>query len=159
MGGGVGTAKGACKLLLQPPFNKLPLSECLKHLKALDFIERMLLSIFAFWTTVSPHGLSPLLLAHPQNSQDQILTPPPTPEFLRKDFCLQPGLEWKVLLRRTWSGRKMLPLQFPELHSLTEGNRASFVRTLFSHPESDGKSSDVGVGGRRGTQSIRNCRK
>ena len=25
-------------------------------------------------------------------------------EFLRKDFHLQPGLTWKFLLRRTWSG-------------------------------------------------------
>ena len=32
VGAGVGTAKGTCKLLLQPPFNKLPLSECLTAL-------------------------------------------------------------------------------------------------------------------------------
>ena len=30
MGVGVGTAKGTCKLLLEPSLNKLPLSECLK---------------------------------------------------------------------------------------------------------------------------------
>ena len=30
VGAGVGTAKGACKLLLHPPFYKLPHSECLK---------------------------------------------------------------------------------------------------------------------------------
>ena len=41
--------------------------------------------------------------------------PPPTPEFLSKDFCLRPGLEWKFLLRRTWSGQKLLPLRFPGL--------------------------------------------
>ena len=40
---------------------------------------------------------------------------PQTPEFFDKDFCLQPGLEWKCLLRRIWSGRKLLPLQFPRL--------------------------------------------
>ena len=27
--------------------------------------------------------------------------PHPTPEFLSEDFCLQPSLEWKFLLRRT----------------------------------------------------------
>ena len=41
--------------------------------------------------------------------------PPPTPDFLSKDFCLQPGLEWKFLLSRTWLGRKLLPLQFRAL--------------------------------------------
>ena len=40
---------------------------------------------------------------------------PPTPEFLSKDFCLQPGLEWKFLPRRTWLGPKLLPPQFPGL--------------------------------------------
>ena len=41
--------------------------------------------------------------------------PPPTPEFLTKHFCLQPGLGWKFLLRRAWSGQKLPPLQFPRL--------------------------------------------
>ena len=31
------------------------------------------------------------------------------------DFCQRPDLEWKFLLRRTWSGQKLLPLQFPGL--------------------------------------------
>ena len=31
----------------------------------------------------------------------RIKFPLPTP-FLSKDFCLEPGLEWKFLLRRTW---------------------------------------------------------
>ena len=34
---------------------------------------------------------------------------------LLRIFRLQPGLEWKLLLRRTWSGQKLLPMQFPEL--------------------------------------------
>ena len=29
VGAGAGTAKGTCKLLLEPPLSKLPLSECL----------------------------------------------------------------------------------------------------------------------------------
>ena len=39
--------------------------------------------------------------------------PPPALDFLSQDFCLQPRLEWKFLLRRTWSGQKLLLLQFP----------------------------------------------
>ena len=31
---------------------------------------------------------------------------------LLRIFRLQPGPEWKSLLRRTWSGQKLLPLQF-----------------------------------------------
>ena len=38
---------------------------------------------------------------------------PHTKNSLLKDFCLRPGLEWKFLLRRTWSGQKLRPLQFP----------------------------------------------
>ena len=40
--------------------------------------------------------------------------PPPQNSLLRI-FRLQPGLERKFLLRRTWSGQKLLPLQFPGL--------------------------------------------
>ena len=48
--------------------------------------------------------------------EDQILTPRPQPQkILTNDFCRQPGLEWKFLQRRTWSGQKPLPLQFPGL--------------------------------------------
>ena len=54
-----------------------------------------------------------------RNLKIWFLPPPPTLEFLSKDFCLQPGLEWKFLLRRTLrrnrSGQKLLPLQFPEV--------------------------------------------
>ena len=42
--------------------------------------------------------------------------PHPQPQnSLLRTFRLQPGLEWKFLLRRTWSGAKLLPLQFPGL--------------------------------------------
>ena len=66
-----------------------------------------------------------------------------TVDFLSKDFCLQPGLGWKFLLRRTWSGEKLLPLQFPGL-SLPYYGKPS------SHAESDGKSTNIGGGGRIG---------
>ena len=42
--------------------------------------------------------------------------PHPQPQIsLLRIFCLRPGLGWKFLLRRTWSGQKRLPLQFPGL--------------------------------------------
>ena len=41
--------------------------------------------------------------------------PPPTPEFLAKDFPSATKSRTKFLLRRTWSGQKLLPLQFPGL--------------------------------------------
>ena len=42
--------------------------------------------------------------------------PHPQPQSsLLRIFRLQPGLEWKFLLSRTWSGQKLLPLQFPRL--------------------------------------------
>ena len=44
--------------------------------------------------------------------------PPPTPEFLSKDFCLQPGLERKFLLRRTWSGQKTAPTAISRISTL-----------------------------------------
>ena len=36
-------------------------------------------------------------------------TCPLTEAWLCKDVCLQPGLGWKFLLRRTWSGQKTAP--------------------------------------------------
>ena len=36
---------------------------------------------------------------------------------------------------------------FQSFRSLTKGNKVSLMRIHLSHPESDGKSSDVGVGG------------
>ena len=39
----------------------------------------------------------------------------PPESLYTEDFCLQPGLEWKFLLRRTWLGQKLLPLQSPGL--------------------------------------------
>ena len=42
--------------------------------------------------------------------------PHPQPQnSLPRIFRLQPDLERKFLLRRTWSGQKLLPLQFPRL--------------------------------------------
>ena len=46
---------------------------------------------------------------------------------------------------------------FQDLHSLTKGNRVSLVRIHFSHPQSDGKSADVGVGGRIGILNFIGC--
>ena len=68
--------------------------------------------------------------------------PPPTPDFLNKNFCLEPGL---FLLRRTWSD-KGSRCCFQDFHSLTKGNEVSLLRIYFSEPDSDGKSTDLGVG-------------
>ena len=49
-------------------------------------------------------------------TEDQIFTPNPQPQIsLLRIFRLQPGLKWRFSLRRTWSGQKLLPLQFPGL--------------------------------------------
>ena len=59
-------------------------------------------------------------------------TPPtPTPEFLTKDFRLQPRLEWNFLLRRTWSVQKLLALQFPG-RSLPQKGESGFLSKGFS---------------------------
>ena len=50
-----------------------------------------------------------------------------TPKFPIEDFCLQPGLEWKFLLRRTWSGQQLLSLQFPQHTPLGKGTQVSLV--------------------------------
>ena len=71
--------------------------------------------------------------------------PPPTPEFLGKDFCLQPGLERKFLLQRTWP-RQTFCRKNCSYCSFQDLYQVSSARIHFSHPEWDGKSSNVGVG-------------
>ena len=43
----------------------------LKNLKTLELVERIVLSIFAFWTTISPHDASPLLWRTPNFFQKE----------------------------------------------------------------------------------------
>ena len=78
--------------------------------------------------------------------------PPPTPEILvPKDFCLQPGLERKFLLRRTWGRGKNAPTAVSRSFTpLLSENQVFLVRIHFSYPESDGKSEEVGRGDRIG---------
>ena len=64
---------------------------------------------------------------------------------LTKDFRLQPGLERKFFLRRTWSGQKLLPLQFPALSPLSKKNQVSLVRTVLSHSGSESQISRLGT--------------
>ena len=77
-----------------------------------------------------------------------ISTPNPTLQFLCKDFYVQPGLGRKFLVRRTWSGQKLLPLQFPGLLLPYQGKPGSLTKdSLLPQPESDGKSPEtVGSG-------------
>ena len=73
---------------------------------------------------------------------DQDGTPPPMPEFLlSKDFRLQPNLECKFLLRRTWSGQKPLPQDF---QSLSKGNQVPLVGPFLSDPSSEGTMGRLG---------------
>ena len=73
---------------------------------------------------------------------------PPIPEFLSKDFCLEPGLEWKFLLslpKENLVRAKIAPTAISRTFTplLRKTNQVSLVRVHFSQPESDGKSSDV----------------
>ena len=48
----------------------------------------------------------------------KFLLPHPTPGILTKDFCLQPGLGWNFLQRRTWSAQKFSNCNFQDSLSL-----------------------------------------
>ena len=75
--------------------------------------------------------------------EDQILTPPTAPDFLEDDFCLEPGLEWKFPaagLAKNCSSRSI-----QDFHSLNKENRASLLRIFLSDPDSNGKSTDLGM--------------
>ena len=48
-----------------------PLSFALKHLKALECVEKILLSFVAFGTTVSPHDAVSAPLVHPHQSSQR----------------------------------------------------------------------------------------
>ena len=60
------------------------------------------------------------------------MTPPPIPEFLSKDFRLQPGLKRKSLLRRICRA-KNAPAAVSRTFT-TKGNQVSLVRIHFSCP-------------------------
>ena len=75
------------------------------------------------------------------------------PECLAKNFCHDVGLEGKVLLRWTSSDESSsdcAPLSsLQDLEDITLlSKQVSLVRIHASHPESDERSSDIGVGGR-----------
>ena len=74
--------------------------------------------------------------------------PPPTPKFLTKNFCLDPGLKWKFLTRRSCSDQTFLPLQSGGHQSPLnfKGKKGILVRTHFPHPESDGKGGGAQIG-------------
>ena len=80
--------------------------------------------------------------------------PPPTPEFLTKDFCLQTSFDWHFLLRRTWSGggggESCSHCCFQDFRSLSKEHQVSLLRILFSLPETDGNHQMLGSA-RRGS--------
>ena len=55
----------------------------------------------------------------------------------------------EILTKESLVGTKTTPTAISKTFTpLEKGNHASSVRIHFSHPESDGKSADVGGGGR-----------
>ena len=52
----------------------------------------------------------------------------------------------EILLRRTWSGEKELPLQFPGVSLPDQGESGFLTEDFLSEPDSDGKSTDLGLG-------------
>ena len=67
--------------------------------------------------------------------------PPPTPDFLGKNFC--PGLGRKFLPKRTcYRGKHRSHCGLQGVHFCSKGKQVSLVRIHFSHPASDGKSTD-----------------
>ena len=62
--------------------------------------------------------------------------PGPNTRIPTKDFCLQPGLKSKFLLRITWLGQQFSHCNFQDVRSLSEENQVSLLRISFSHPES-----------------------
>ena len=73
------------------------------------------------------------------------MDPHPQPQnSLLRIFRLQPGLERKFLLRRTWPGKKCSHCSFHDFHSLSKGNQVSLVRTFLSEPGSKSKISRLG---------------
>ena len=75
--------------------------------------------------------------------------PPPNPRIPYKGFffCNQVS-NGNSYLGEPGHRKNCSHCSFQGFHSLTKGNQVSLVRNHFSHPESDGKSPDVGVGGR-----------
>ena len=56
----------------------------------------------------------------------------------------------EILTKENVVGARIAPTDLHDFHSLTKGNQVSLVRIHFSHPGSDGKATDVGLGGRIG---------
>ena len=65
-------------------------------------------------------------------------------ERCEKCFWASSGV---AILRKTWSGKKNSHYSFQDFKEgpVWKGKQVSLVRIHLSHPESDGKSSDVGV--------------
>ena len=74
-------------------------------------------------------------------------SPPPTPEFLTRDFCLQPGLGWKFFTKENLVRQKKgSRCNLQDFHSLTKENQVSLLRIFLFEPGSDGKSTGLGMG-------------
>ena len=80
--------------------------------------------------------------------EDQNLTPHPNPRisYLLRIFRLRSGLEWKFLLRRTWSGQSCSHCNFQHFHSLSKENQVSLVMTFLLSQVQKAKSANLGLG-------------
>ena len=80
----------------------------------------------------------------PEKQWGSNFDPHPQPQnSLLRIFRLQPGLEWKFLLRRTWLRQNCSYCSFQDFHSLSKGNQVSLVRTFLSEPGSKSKKQQT----------------
>ena len=71
----------------------------------------------------------------PSHARIKFWPPLPTPEFLAKDFRLQPGLESEFLPRRTCRGKNCSHSNFQHFHSVSKENLASFRKDFSFRPK------------------------
>ena len=69
--------------------------------------------------------------------------PPPTPEFLTKDFCLQPGSRMEILTKGE-PGRGKNCSHCNSQHFRSLNSRVSLVRAFLSDPSSESQISRLG---------------
>ena len=71
--------------------------------------------------------------------------PPPTPEFLSKDFPSATRPRTEILTKENLVGTKNCShCSFQDFHSLSKGNQVSLVRTFLSEPGSGSKIGRLG---------------
>ena len=72
-------------------------------------------------------------------SEDQIWHPPPTPDFLCQNFCLESGVRSKILTKENLVRAKTAPTAISRAFTPLARKQDSSARIHFSHQEGDGK--------------------